>query len=140
MPNFQLANRKREQPLQLSSGIHRTTFGRRLIRGSVRIGNDVDDWVVKLEGVESKFGAEHGDELYPSNQPVDMRVGNFTRLFASVNGQIAYVDLEAEWNGMKTAQLHTSTGHSLQLSHEPMAHHGLKGIGGDVPGKDTEQN
>ena len=64
---------------------------RRLVRGAVRINNDVHDGMVEQDAVKAELGAEQGNDFNIGNDAVHMRVGNFAGLFASVNGEISDV-------------------------------------------------
>jgi hypothetical protein len=110
-----------------------------MIDGAVGVDDDVDDRIVEHYRVKTDLGAQGRNYFYASNDAVNMDEGDFAWGLATVDGQIADVDLKAERNGMQATDFDAAAGDALHLSDEALAHTGLKGVTSGVPSEAAER-
>src|SRR5579864_922666 len=101
--------------------------------------NDVNDGAVEHQGREPEFSFQSRDNFDSRDQPIYMRVRNLARGLAPMDGEVPYFNLETEWYGVESAQIHTPARDPLQLGHQATPDQRLEGICRRVPTQATEQ-
>ncbi len=88
--------------------------------------------------MQADGGFQQGDDLQLSLQAIYFQEWRLIGSFSAVNGQAARVHTQTEWDSVQFREFNATAGRRLQFGDHPMPHPTLKGIGGRVPGKQTQ--
>ncbi len=91
------------------------------IRSPIGIESDVDDGLLEDDFVEAELGTENRGDLQASHDAVSVGEGNLGGGLATVDGDIAHVDLEAKRSGMDGADFDAASGDALHFGDEAAA-------------------
>src|SRR5271155_2747615 len=126
--------------------LHRSLVGnsRHLGLGSigsaVGIINDVNDWMIQLQRMQSHGGTEKGDDLQLRSHAFNAEKWFLVGRFTAVDGQVAGIDAQAKRDGVEFSQFDAASGHLLDRRDDPASDEGLKRISGDIPCNESEAN
>ena len=133
MAKFEAIDGKSEELLDGSlRGLTTPTFPLGKIGSAVGIESDVDDGLIEDDLVEAELGAEKRADLQASDDAVGVSERNLSGGFATVDGDIAHVDLEAKRNGMDAADFGAASGDAFDFGDEAAADQRLERVCVDV--------
>ena len=86
-----------------------------LVGAAVRIGDDVDHWMVHANVAQSNLLLHDIQNFGAHQQVIRVKVGDLVRSFEPMNGQIADVDLQSGEIPAQGGKFNTAAGHDFQF-------------------------
>jgi hypothetical protein len=97
-------------------------FGVRLVGRSVGVNDEMNDRMVSFQVVKADLGSKEGDDFYTDKEPVDVRIGDLSRRFEAVDGEVVGLELEAQQTPAEGPQLNATSGSSLKNGDDSLTH------------------
>jgi hypothetical protein len=111
-----------------------------LVGGAVRVHNNVRHGMFQHQGMEADLGAEQRDDLDFYCDAINAQIGRLIGGFASMNDEIANVYSQPEGDGVQLADFDPAAGRFFERGDYAPPDQPLKGSGGEVPGKQTQND
>ena len=97
-------------------------FGVRLVGRAVGVNDEMNDRMVSFQVVKADLGSKEGDDFYTDEEPVDVRIGNLSRRFEAMDGEVVGLEFEAQQTPAEGAQFNAASCSSFKNGDHSLAH------------------
>src|SRR5882724_7527792 len=137
---FDVGNRQREELFRCVLPGRSADCRRGLVRRAIRINNDVYYGMLQYERMQPDLRAKNRNDFDFCLEAVDAQIRGLIGGLSSVNDQIANVYPQPERYGMQLTDLDAAARDFLERRDDATADCLLKGIGGDIPAQQAQDN
>src|SRR5208283_2417425 len=138
LPKFEVSDGEREELFDRSSRGKRARALRK-VAGAIGIESNVDHGVVENELMKAKFGTKKRRDLQAADHIIGVSQRNLGGGLAAVYGDIPYLDLQAEGNGMEAADFGAASSNAFDIGDEAAPNQRLEGFRIDIDGQTDGQ-
>jgi len=103
-----------------------------LVRTTVGIDDQVSHRVLEVKLAQGDLASQHAQDLDGDARVIHVRVSNITGFFASMNGKVVELELEAGEVPDKILKFDPSSGHRPKLADQPLPYSVAKRIAVEV--------